>query len=450
MRTPISLLETTSKNMSSKTNLRDLLSSRLAPIQDTLMSVLEVADIIALRQTCKAVCAEITDKLEMQDYNINLTLKRWFIDPIAFRSTQAACNALILGRLPFHFMSRRKSQHDVLHIACGEQIESMEGFLEADGYVKCLDSDAEEDEKTSLEFKQYRSNENGACEYIMSLYEKVTDNGETSAILVYNDPTPVSTLISNTARTTADLHVISWNKAYSLYPRCTMLTKEAFLLNMMNEEICEELSEDINSLSEDGIAAKGVHWSSMHDPSNVPEELTSRLRRIGDKFTWTINLNTEGISPTSCVPDNVLQSSTFRIALPFRSSPFEMPVSYYTMMVRSLTAPTIKYSYTYATSHDKDQYNREHNFMEYSNSISWLNLRIHEATMVEITKMKTQDRPAIYAQIFALGVNISSVDWNAVDIQKPATWKHYDDELLKQLHAVWMARVERDDKEAAR
>jgi hypothetical protein len=437
------------ENMSAKTNLRDLLSSRLAPIQDTLMSVLEIADIIALRQTCKAVCAEITDKLETQDYNINLTLKRWFTDPIAFRSTQAGCNALILGRLPFHFMSRRKSQHDVLHIACGEQIETMEGFLEADGYVKCLDSDAEEDEETSLEFKQYRSNENGACEYIMSLYEKVTDNGETSAILVYNDPTPVSTLIFNTAQTTADLHVISWNKAYSLYPRCTMLTKEAFLLNMMNEEICEELSEDINSLSEDGIAAKGVHWSSMHDPSNVPEELTSRLRRIG-KFTWTINLNTEGISPTSCVPDNVLQSSTFRIALPFRSSPFEMPVSYYTMMVRSLTAPTIKYSYTYATTHDKDQYNREHNFMEYINSISWLNLRIHEATIVEITKMKTQDRPAICAQIFALGVDVSSVDWNAVDIQKPATWKHYDDELLKQLHAVWMAQVELDDKEAIR
>jgi hypothetical protein len=433
--------------MSAKTNLRDLLSSRLAPIQDTLMSVLEVADIIALRQTCKAVFTEITDKLEMQDYNINLTLKRWFTDPIAFRSTQAACNALILGRLPFHFMSRRKSQHDVLHIACGEQTETMEGFLEADGYVKCLDSDAEEDEETSLEFKQYRSNENGACEYIMSLYEKVTNNGETSAILVYNDPTPVSTLIFNTARTTADLHVISWNKAYSLYPQCTMLTKEAFLLNMIDEQICEELSEDFNSLSEDGIVAKGVHWSAMHDPTNVPEELTPRLRRIGDKFTWIINLNTEGISPTSCVPDNVLQSSTFRMALPFRSSSFEMPVSYYTMMVRSLTAPTIKYSYTYATTDEKDQYNREHNFMEYSNSISWLNLRVHEATMVEITKMKTQDRPAIYAQIFALGVDVSSVDWNAVDIQKPATWKHYDDELLKQLHAVWM--VELDDKEAA-
>jgi hypothetical protein len=116
-------------------------------------------------------------------------------------------------------------------------------------------------------------------------------------------------------------------------------------------------------------------------------------------------------------------------------------------MVRSLTAPTIKYSYTYASTDDKDQHNREHNFMEYSNSFSWLNLRLFEATMVEITKMKTQDRPAIYAQIFALGVDVSSVDWNAVDIQKSATWKHYDDELLKQLHAVWM--VELDDKEAA-
>jgi hypothetical protein len=70
--------------------------------------------------------------------------------------------------------------------------------------------------------------------------------------------------------------------------------------------------------------------------------------------------------------------------------------------------------------------------------------------MFEITKMKTQDRPAIYGHIFALGVDISSVDWNAVDIQKPATWKHSDDELLKQLHAVWMAQIELDDKEAAR
>jgi hypothetical protein len=58
----------------------------------------------------------------------------------------------------------------------------------------------------------------------------------------------------------------------------------------MDEETCEELSKDLKSLSEDGIDVKGVHWSTKHDEAAIPENLTPRLRHIGDNFTWTLNL----------------------------------------------------------------------------------------------------------------------------------------------------------------
>jgi hypothetical protein len=207
-------------------------------------------------------------------------------------------------------MSRRTIQDGILYIACDEQPNAMKAFLKADGYARCSRSRAEE---KSLELIQYRSSEADDPQYRLSLYKKIDANGETSEVMMWKDSTPVSTLLFRGARTTADLHILSWDKAHSLYPQRTMLAKEAYMLNKMDEETCEELSENLKSLSEDRIDVKGVHWSTKHDEAAIPENLTPRLRHIGDKFTWTLEFNTEGVVVTSFVPNKVLESSTFRI-----------------------------------------------------------------------------------------------------------------------------------------
>jgi hypothetical protein len=41
--------------------------------------------------------SKINEELRHKDYDINRLLKRWFRDPIAFRSAQAQCDALTTG-----------------------------------------------------------------------------------------------------------------------------------------------------------------------------------------------------------------------------------------------------------------------------------------------------------------------------------------------------------------
>jgi hypothetical protein len=252
----MSILPNNLASMSTTANLCDLLSSRFAPIQEALVELLAITELVALQQTCRTLSVDISDKLKSTDFNINIKLKHWFTDPLAFHTTQAKFNALILGRFPFHFMSRRTIQDDILYIACDEQPNAMKAFLKVDGYARCSRSRAEE---KSLELIQHRSSEAGDPQYRLSLYEKIDANGETSEVMIWKDSTPVSTLLFRTAPTTADLHIVSWNKAYSLYPQRTMLAKEAYMLKKMDEETCEELSEDLKSLSDDGIDVKGVH-----------------------------------------------------------------------------------------------------------------------------------------------------------------------------------------------
>lgn len=82
-----------------------IFSISLVPIGivEPIMSKLEIGDIIALQRTCKA---PIYQELIKSQWNIDMQLKTFFRDPIAFRSSLGACNGLVCGRLVNKFFGR--------------------------------------------------------------------------------------------------------------------------------------------------------------------------------------------------------------------------------------------------------------------------------------------------------------------------------------------------------
>jgi hypothetical protein len=308
----------------------------------------------------------------------------------------------------------------------------MHVFLRADGYTSASEA-----------FAKLRSNEHGQKTYSLQLWAKAHTKGTTSRIMlvlatdkVDDTAVPAGRMALELALTTADLCVISWNKAYSLHPRSTFLVKEAYLLS----RIVPELSESLQSLSTDGIRVKGLHWSAQHDDSNVPQALT-RYRRIGDKFTWTLDLDTTGITPSSCIPTKVLESNTYRLALPFGLGC--IPVHHYTMMTSSIVHPVLEYAYLHADYHHRED--RKYVSPAYGRQISGLKERLDDALMLEMTNMKEEDRPREYDDVVVRGTYRGHVDWDKVEIVKGETWKYWDGDVLEWLEQAWKRQEEVDD-----
>lgn len=73
------------------------ISNKFGPywnIFESVMLKLEIGDIKALQRTCKA---PIYQELIKSQWNIDMQLKNFFRDPIAFRSQLGACSGLIYG-----------------------------------------------------------------------------------------------------------------------------------------------------------------------------------------------------------------------------------------------------------------------------------------------------------------------------------------------------------------
>jgi hypothetical protein len=78
--------------------LSDFLNTRFAPIQEALLPLLDPTEIIALMKSSKALHDSLTRTLKTKEHNINAHLSQFFKDPRAFRSIQAAPDAVISGR----------------------------------------------------------------------------------------------------------------------------------------------------------------------------------------------------------------------------------------------------------------------------------------------------------------------------------------------------------------
>jgi len=105
------------------------------------------------------------------------------------------------------------------------------------------------------------------------------------------------------------VNVVTWNKAYSVYARPTLLRHETFLLQEMNDYyggLFAKYSARGWRLKTDlGIDDKQTLKSLGHQRG-------PRCRQVGDEFTWTLPLDITGVR-YSTTQDFVIENSFFDI-----------------------------------------------------------------------------------------------------------------------------------------
>ena len=170
--------------------------------------------------------------------------------------------------------------------------------------------------------------------------------------------------------TTVVVNIISWNKAYSVFPQPSFLYHKTYLLTPITDYFGKLLSK----YGERGWAAQGILW---------PEDEASHKsmlepRRLGDKWTWIIPLDQAGIDDHD-MPDSVLEFSTFRL---FKEEYDEPSPGYYDMEATSFRSLVLEHEYV--SSMDLG-----HGFWT-----TFAGPRLERLSMIELCKTPSASRPA--------------------------------------------------------
>jgi hypothetical protein len=389
------------------TGLCDLLNARYAPVQTALMAHLDIIDIIMLKKTNKALYTDISHYLKNNDYNINQKLKPFFQDPVTFRSVQARCDALLWGLFARDFMSRRTGGSSSLLINVNDNLPLMCSYLESSGYTKMPERNGSSDAPSKGLTVEYRNR---------------LPNGLVKMVCICTDPAkPAVQILLDKAKLTPDLHLISWNKAVSLVPRSTYMDRGSYLLDVVHQVGARTL--DFHE--RDGFNVKGIHWDSFATEPPKTVKMLKALRKIGDQHTWAIDLDTAGVTPPT-VPDAFLQSTTFRLIIDKYGSTTRYRINAATFLAH----PVLKYRYTSATRLD----GFDSAPPNYCLAINNLDQRLHDATVIELTKMREADRPNGYDDVLARRTFAKNLRG---EFTPPVGWKYYDEEVLRQLEKLW-------------
>lgn len=115
---------------------------------------------------------------------------------------------------------------------------------------------------------------------------------------------PIQAILSE-SHSSCVVNFISWNKAYSIFPRTTFINRQTAPLTRQYGYTLRHFDK----YEERGFEFVGPLSSSIRAG-------TSRHRSVGDKHTWKFPLDTTGVTPPApgdYPPDFVLESCTFNM-----------------------------------------------------------------------------------------------------------------------------------------
>ncbi|KAF2119560.1 hypothetical protein BDV96DRAFT_642578 [Lophiotrema nucula] len=409
------------------------------PIPQRICHFLGIEDIIALTKTSRILLMLYRSLLKTQ-WNINARLQRFFRDPVAFRNLQAQ-TGLLLNTVDaikrdysyafsiqfdretpvqlvdltsiffFDFFHRQASRYPGIYrseivVREGSNAEAILKYLEDQGYV--------------------RVHSNG----------RVTPSAHGDDVAVVNQ-----TLLTQAATLhhpeifvdevtysliTAQLkcllftrwgNFITWNKAYCVFPKHNVMKKESYLLQDPQSD--ENLLRS-HLLQEDDVAPMALHWDygySWNERSADGYALTCP-RRVGDRNSWIIELDTSGVSQPHGSFDAAVQLTGFRLK---RMHNDEM--SYYTMDLDILTSPSLRYTYSIALPcSNRDQFR------------FWRTLKNQLAaiTFVQLKSLSVDERPSNWDVITQAPHDVYRL-LREVGFEIPTRWLFYDDKVTEYL-----------------
>ena len=233
------------------------------------------------------------------------------------------------------------------------------------------------------------------------------DAASKTSVYLYITSCPPVQVILNGMTTTVGGCILSWNKAYSVFALPTSIHHKSYLLH----ECDGRTEQSARSDSQEGWLVQGVTWPEDTRRNHPIRE----RRRIGDHYTWTIPLNTQGVE-SSKTPDYVLEYSCFKMDLSMSYSNYEKydtrkeDVRHYKISVSKLESKVLKYTYLYGDVVMKD----------------FLMCRLHSFVILELRKLHPAQRPTHYDQILR---NRGNIDTALEGFNRPASWTYRDDQI---------------------
>jgi hypothetical protein len=393
-------------------SLVDLLSAHYAPIQQCMFSYLGVPEVLALTKACRALAC-VQQRFKETSYDVNLCLQPFFTHPHEFRSLQAQCDALIVGDFARRFFTRRTSE--LLEMKIVIEVKHVHILTT---YLSRADFAIESTNEDLLKGQVY--------------VKHCTDGKKRRFKVQYTDTsTIIETLVS--AGTTACQNFITWNKAYALFPYTTFMRQEAYLI-----ELSERMDLEYAAMTEqEGIRIKSSSWMEIN-PMAQSQRLT-RNRRIGDRHTWMIDLDTADLTP-STTPDAVLEVSTFRVVVSRDLTVlFHGPIGAYDLVFRVIKTPVFRHRYMTLIDCGYDYC--EGCGTEFCSGCKMLWKCLDESAYIAFSIMPPDKRPNDFAT-FARAEMPGNCLRDTFDI--PSTWTYYDDEAIKYLNGAWEKQCDVD------
>jgi len=419
-------------------SLLDLLTSHYAPVQRMMLPCLDIVDVAALMRTCKGF-AQLQPLLQATVYNASRFFGQYFSDPIAFRSIQGQCGALVSGRGVRTFLQRSAhfSPYLQIFVAASRSRPILE-FLKKDGYVVLK-------KKSGSNVQTFSIVVSRGTKILLDVFM-----GEKAAIAQALMCYPF----------TASLNFLSWNKVYALFPYSTFGKSESYLLRDMDAVKYAQLEGIVS----DGLKFKSVAWTHREAPEGLnprhdftdtlfhqdADELGElvRIRRIGDRHTWVVKLDTKGLSVPD-IPTSVLESATFQLRGPHHHGQLSNVAHYVMDCDCIINHPVLKHQYVTLSlgTQDDDSDERKARHSYYIRKCQDLNTRLNELTLIALRGMHTDDRPL--HQYIALKRDISKAATMRGKIDLPASWAFFDDDVITYLDKAWQGQQKIDEQERA-
>jgi hypothetical protein len=211
--------------------------------------------------------------------------------------------------------------------------------------------------------------------------------------------------------TTALVNIITWNKAYAIFPEPTFLHHKTYLLTPLDDYYKPLLAkieargwprhEILWEEQKGGVRGSWQGWTN----SNQPSRFTVWQRRIGDKRSWIISLPIEQVKQPAML-DTVIEYSEFDVEMGKLDSVSDL---YYYIRAPLFTSPVLRYTYTYT-----QVLNRLGEWLVY-------------LSCSKLSKLKPDERPAGYddALLEAERIEHSFPE----DYEVPEGWTYYDQDL---------------------
>jgi hypothetical protein len=227
---------------------------------------------------------------------------------------------------------------------------------------------------------------------------------------------------------TVVVNVISWNKAYSIFPDATFLERETFVLLPLDDSSKKAIVKYGERGWKNWTSSENQRPDEKELPRSLAPKPTDQFRRVGDTKTWIVDLNIDSVGIPS-TPDYVLEHACFITEeLSWQAS--HHPGPSFRLWAILVENPILRYKYCEA-----DRIN------------FWddMKRKLDDLTKLEIEKLDAEDRPDWFTAFFAVPDRQGHPNYRALDpLDKPSTWSYYDD-LVPQWYADW----ERAKREAS-